>query len=75
MHDNARHGLPGQLLTSFIRSVVALFRNRREQAIVELALRQQLAVYVQIDATRALDRTVKKRLFTRRGRESKRNRQ
>jgi putative transposase len=33
------------LLISFLRSVPALFRSREEQAIVELALRQQLAVY------------------------------
>ncbi len=35
------------LLTSILRSVRALFRSREEQAIVELALRQQLAVYAQ----------------------------
>ena len=35
------------LLTSVLRSVRALFRSREEQAIVELALRQQLAVYAQ----------------------------
>ena len=40
-------GSLASFLTSLIRSVVALFRSRREQAIVELALRQQLAVYVQ----------------------------
>ncbi len=40
-------GFLASFLTSLIRSVVALFRSRREQAIVELALRQQLAVYVQ----------------------------
>ena len=34
------------LLTSVPRSALALFRSRRDQAIVELALRQQLAVYV-----------------------------
>ena len=33
------------LLISLLRSVAALFRRREEQAIVELALRQQLAVY------------------------------
>ncbi len=33
------------LLISILRSVRALFRSREEQAIVELALRQQLAVY------------------------------
>ncbi len=40
-------GSLASFLTSLIRSVVALFRSRREQVIVELALRQQLAVYVQ----------------------------
>jgi transposase InsO family protein len=35
------------LLTSILRGVRALFRGREEQAIVELALRQQLAVYAQ----------------------------
>ena len=35
------------LLTSILRSVHALFRSREEPAIVELALRQQLAVYAQ----------------------------
>jgi transposase InsO family protein len=35
------------LLISILRSVVALTRSREEQAIVELALRQQLAVYAQ----------------------------
>ncbi len=34
-----------QFLTTVIRSLFALFRSRQEQAIVELALRQQLAVY------------------------------
>lgn len=34
------------LAISILRSVLALFRSRQEQAIVELALRQQLAVYV-----------------------------
>jgi transposase InsO family protein len=34
------------LVASVLRSTVALFRNRENQAIVELALRQQLAVYV-----------------------------
>jgi hypothetical protein len=33
------------LAISILRSVLALFRSREEQAIVELALRQQLAVY------------------------------
>jgi putative transposase len=35
------------LLISFLRSTVALTRSREEQAVVELALRQQLAVYAQ----------------------------
>jgi putative transposase len=35
------------LLISVLRSIVALTRSREEQAIVELALRQQLAVYAQ----------------------------
>ncbi len=35
------------LTISLLRCFLALFRNREEQAIVELALRQQLAVYVQ----------------------------
>ena len=30
---------------SILRSVAALFRSRQDQAVVELALRQQLAVY------------------------------
>jgi putative transposase len=34
------------LVTSIARSAIALFRSRENQAIVELALRQQLAVYV-----------------------------
>ncbi len=34
------------LLISVLRSVLALFRSREEQAIVELTLRQQLAIYV-----------------------------
>jgi len=34
------------LAISILRSLLALFRSRQEQAIVELALRQQLAVYV-----------------------------
>jgi hypothetical protein len=33
------------LWISIVRSCVALFRSRQNQAIVELALRQQLAVY------------------------------
>jgi transposase InsO family protein len=35
------------LLVSMLHSCPALFRSRQEQALVELALRQQLAVYVQ----------------------------
>jgi putative transposase len=34
------------LLASVLRNAIALFRSRKNQAIVELALRQQLAVYV-----------------------------
>ena len=34
------------LVTLMVRSAIALFRTRENQAIVELALRQQLAVYV-----------------------------
>jgi putative transposase len=34
------------LVASIVRSAIALFRSRENQAIVELALRQQLAVYV-----------------------------
>src|SRR5258705_4165407 len=33
------------LALSILRSVLALFRSRQDQAFVELALRQQLAVY------------------------------
>jgi hypothetical protein len=33
------------LAIAILRSVVALFRRRQDQALVELALRQQLAVY------------------------------
>jgi hypothetical protein len=33
------------LWISILRSCAALFRTREEQAIVELALRQQLAIY------------------------------
>jgi hypothetical protein len=33
------------LSISILRSFAALFRSRQEQAIVELALRQQLAIY------------------------------
>jgi hypothetical protein len=40
-----------QALVSFatvlLRCALALFRSRKEQAIVELALRQQLAAYAQ----------------------------
>ncbi len=35
------------VVVSILRSIPALFRSREEQAIVELALRQQLAVYAQ----------------------------
>jgi putative transposase len=35
------------LIAALLRSALALFRSRNEQAIVELALRQQLAVYSQ----------------------------
>ena len=33
------------LTLSILRSVLALFRSRRDQALLELALRQQLGVY------------------------------
>jgi len=33
------------LAISILRSVLALFRNRRDQAVIELALRQQLTIY------------------------------
>jgi hypothetical protein len=33
------------LAVALVRSLLALFRSRAEQAIVELTLRQQLAVY------------------------------
>ncbi len=36
-----------RLATLFLRCVPAFFRNRNEQALVELALRQQLATFVQ----------------------------
>jgi hypothetical protein len=32
---------------ALVRSVLAFFRSRQEQAMVELALRQQLAIYSQ----------------------------
>ena len=35
------------LVVSILRSIHALFRSREEQAIVELVLRRQLAVYAQ----------------------------
>jgi hypothetical protein len=35
------------LSVALLYSVLALFRNRQDQAIIELALRQQLAVYAQ----------------------------
>ena len=47
MHLPAPMLTPFILLTSALRSVRALFRSREEQAIVELALRQQLATYAQ----------------------------
>ena len=34
------------LVAVVLRSALALFRSREDQAIVELALRQQLAVYI-----------------------------
>jgi len=34
-------------IVALVRSMLALFRSRREQALVELALRQQLATYAQ----------------------------
>ena len=40
------------LSVALLYSVLALFRSREEQAIVELALRQQLAVYAQIGRSR-----------------------
>jgi len=46
--------------TLLVRCVLAFFRNRREQAIVELALRQQLAAFAQAQPTpilTSLDRT------------------
>jgi len=36
-----------ELLMSFLRYIPAFFRSRRKQAIVELALRQQLATFAQ----------------------------
>jgi hypothetical protein len=33
------------ILIAVLRSLLALLRSRQEQAVVELALRQQLAVY------------------------------
>ena len=35
------------IISALLRCVVAFFRSRREQAIVELALRQQLATHAQ----------------------------
>ena len=35
------------LIAALLRSALALFRGRRQQVIIELALRQQLAVYSQ----------------------------
>ncbi len=40
-------GSPANFTGALVRSVLALFRSRREQATVELALRQQLAVYAE----------------------------
>jgi len=37
-----------RLTTIFLRCILALFRSRNEQALVELALRHQLATYSQI---------------------------
>lgn len=34
-----------EISIAILRSLLALFRSRQEQAVVELALRQQLAVY------------------------------
>ena len=45
--DLARHADPGHSHDRAASSLLALFRSRKEQAIVELALRQQLAVYAQ----------------------------
>jgi len=36
-----------KLAMTFLRCLPAFFRNRRQQALVELALRQQLATYTQ----------------------------
>ena len=44
--SRARCGPQRLLRSRFCVSVLALFRSRQEQAIVELALRQQLAIYV-----------------------------
>ena len=47
------------LIALLLRSALALFRSRGQQAVVELALRQQLAVYSQAEQAprpRTLDR-------------------
>jgi hypothetical protein len=36
-----------RLLVALLQSLLALFRSREEQAIVEIALRQQLSIYTQ----------------------------
>ena len=36
-----------RLIAAFLRSALAVFRSRGRQAVIELALRQQLAVYSQ----------------------------
>ncbi len=38
---------PLKLATTFLRCIPAFFRSRNEQALVELALRQQIATYTQ----------------------------
>jgi len=40
-----------RLVAAFLRSALALFRSRGRQALIELALRQQLAVYPQTKHT------------------------
>jgi len=54
------------LTTALLRCIVAFFRSRNDQAIVELALRQQLATYAQTrpkPRLRPLDRTFWVALF------------
>src|SRR5271169_5079506 len=49
-----------RLIAAFLRSALALFRSRGRQALIELALRQQLAVYSQMKQKprlRQVDRT------------------